>query len=103
MLDIEADVYFKVRDYAKVVPICQHIFEEFPESPFREKSFRRMILALWEMGQYAEVKRWGEKLQTLNVSDDLKQFGRERALGAMKEQAKALDGTDPAADTDLPE
>jgi hypothetical protein len=38
ILDIEADVYFKVRDYAKVASICQRILEEFPKSSFREKS-----------------------------------------------------------------
>ena len=96
ILDIEADVYFKVRDYAKVASICQRILEEFPKSSYREKSYQRLILTHWEMGEYDEVERWGEELQTLNVSEKLKQFGRERALGAMIERAKALDQTDPA-------
>ena len=95
ILDIEADVYFKVRDYAKVVSISQRVLEEFPESAYREKSLKRLMLSLWEMGQYDEVQRWGEHLQTLNVSDELKQFGRERALGAMIERAKTLDRADP--------
>ncbi len=96
ILDIEADVYFKVRDYAKVASICQRILEEFPQSSYREKSYQRLILTHWEMGEYDEVERWGEELQTLNVSEELKQFGRERALGAMIERAKVLDQTDPA-------
>jgi len=96
ILDIEAEVYCKVRDYASVVPICQRILEAFPESDYREKSFKRLILAYWEMGQYDEVEQWGEKVQALNVSEELKQFGRESALNAMIERAKALDRTDPA-------
>lgn len=96
ILDIEADVYFTVRDYAKVVSICQRILEEFPQSSYREKSYQRLILAYWEKGEYDEVERWGEELQALNVSEKLKQFARERALGAMIEQAKLLDQSDPA-------